>query len=112
MSAEDAFGFHAEGEFASRHALPFNGCADVLLEIVIGVDGGHMLASIAREGTGRRETLTKRGISLLWGSFAHFMRTGMRVVNQSAVGSFLTYSSRKRPWIRWRTWTLVRKGLT
>lgn len=49
MSAEDAFGFHAEGEFSSRHALPFNGCADVLLEIVIGVDGGHMLASIARD---------------------------------------------------------------
>ena len=49
VGAEYAFGFHVEGEFSSRHALPFNGCADVLLEIVIGVDGGHMLASIAQD---------------------------------------------------------------
>ena len=99
MSAEDSIGIHAVCKLASRHALPFNGGANVFLKIVVGVNsgGGHMLASIARDGTGRRETETKRGISLLKGSFAHFIRTGMRVVNQSVVGSFFTYSSRKRP---------------
>ena len=49
MGAEDAFGFHAEGEFASRTAFPLNGCADVMLEIVVVVDGVHVLASIARD---------------------------------------------------------------
>ncbi len=114
MSAENAISIHAVCKLASRHALPLNGGANVFLEVVVGVDGGggHMLSSIAPDGDGRRETLTERFISLLWGSFAHFMRTGMRVVNQSAVGSFLTYSSRKRPWMRCRTCTLVRKGLT
>ena len=114
MSAEDAFCIHAVCKLASGHALPLNGGADVFFEIVVSVDGGggHMLASIARDGTGRRETLTRRFISLLWGSCAQDMSMGIRTVNQSVVGSFLTYSSRNRPWIRWRTCTEVRKGLT
>jgi hypothetical protein len=59
----------------------------VFLEVVVGVDGGsgHMLASIAREardGTGRRETLIRCGISFASLSCAHSMRRAMRSLNQ------------------------------
>jgi len=87
MGAKDAIGIHAVCKLASRHALPLNGGANVFLKIVVGVNsgGGHMLSSIAREardGTGRRETLIRCGISFAFLSFAHSMRRAMRSLNQ------------------------------
>jgi len=98
MGAEDAFGFHAQGKFPSRTSSRLQRGTDGRLKVIVVVHTvEYSIHGLTCEGTGRRETETKRGISLLKGSFAHFIRTGMRVVNQSVVGSFLTYSSRKRP---------------
>ena len=94
MGAKDAFGLHAESKFAPRHSSILHGRADVLLEIVVGVDCRHMLASIAaRDGTGLRDILTMREGSLLLGSFAHFISLLVCSEHQCADGKLREYSS-------------------